>query len=95
LYASFRQIDMLRCQYEMFVASSVATTVFHVHLLRDFGSDCCKVFTVWQIRITRVVINALHCLPLQDVAYKPEELFFETRKCEPDAGADVVQSCER
>ena len=31
----------------------------------------------------------------QDAAYKPEEHFVETRKCEPDAGADVVGYCER
>ena len=37
----------------------------------------------------------LLCLSLQDVAYKPEEQFVETRKCEPDAGADVVGACER
>ncbi|KAJ1294873.1 hypothetical protein BS78_01G179600 [Paspalum vaginatum] len=32
---------------------------------------------------------------LTDVAYRPEEQFVETRKCEPDAGADIVRSCER
>ncbi|WVZ65626.1 hypothetical protein U9M48_014956 [Paspalum notatum var. saurae] len=32
---------------------------------------------------------------LTDVAYKPEEQFVKTRKCEPDADADVVQICER
>lgn len=32
---------------------------------------------------------------LQDVAYKPEEKFVKTRKCEPEAGANVVKSCER
>ncbi|TVU18607.1 hypothetical protein EJB05_34714, partial [Eragrostis curvula] len=30
-----------------------------------------------------------------DVAYKAEELHFDTRKCEPNAGPGVVQSCER
>lgn len=35
------------------------------------------------------------CSFLQDVAYKPEELFARTHKCESDAGADVVQACER
>ncbi|TVU08857.1 hypothetical protein EJB05_42277, partial [Eragrostis curvula] len=32
---------------------------------------------------------------LRDVAYKPEEQFVETRRCEPDAGANVVKQCER
>lgn len=32
---------------------------------------------------------------LQDVPYKPEELYVKTRKCEPDAGADIVKICER
>lgn len=31
----------------------------------------------------------------QDVAYKPQEFYMKTRKCEPDAGADVVGICER
>ncbi|PNY09252.1 hypothetical protein L195_g005798 [Trifolium pratense] len=30
-----------------------------------------------------------------DVPYKPEEYYVETRKCEPDAGANVVKICER
>ncbi|KAL5559362.1 hypothetical protein UlMin_035573 [Ulmus minor] len=32
---------------------------------------------------------------IRDVSYKPEEYFVFTRKCEPDAGADVVHICER
>ncbi|XP_063943788.1 protein HAPLESS 2 isoform X2 [Daucus carota subsp. sativus] len=32
---------------------------------------------------------------IRDVSYKPEELYVKTRKCEPDAGADVVKQCER
>ncbi|KAG8057481.1 hypothetical protein GUJ93_ZPchr0002g26555 [Zizania palustris] len=55
------------------------------------------------IRDTPVVITinkseayALYDLTyIRDVAYKPEEQFVKTRKCEPDAGADVVKSCER
>lgn len=35
------------------------------------------------------------CKPIQDVAYKPEEYHVQTRKCEPDADAKVVQICER
>lgn len=31
----------------------------------------------------------------QDVAYKPQEFYVKTRKCERDAGANVVQMCER
>ncbi|KAJ1290500.1 hypothetical protein BS78_02G248700 [Paspalum vaginatum] len=39
---------------------------------------------------------ALYALTyLTDVAYKPEEQFVKTRKCEPDADADLVQTCER
>ncbi|XP_057993903.1 protein HAPLESS 2 isoform X2 [Hevea brasiliensis] len=30
-----------------------------------------------------------------DVAYKPEEYYVKTRKCEPDAGGDIVKICER
>ncbi|OMO79427.1 Generative cell specific-1, HAP2-GCS1 [Corchorus capsularis] len=32
---------------------------------------------------------------IRDVAYKPEEFHVKTRKCEPDAGANVVKICER
>ncbi|KAL3499399.1 hypothetical protein ACH5RR_038492 [Cinchona calisaya] len=36
-----------------------------------------------------------HLTYIRDVAYKPEEFYVDTRKCEPDAGADVVKICER
>ncbi|XP_058085608.1 protein HAPLESS 2 isoform X2 [Magnolia sinica] len=32
---------------------------------------------------------------IRDVSYKPVEHFVKTRKCEPDAGANVVKICER
>ncbi|XP_027193351.1 protein HAPLESS 2 isoform X2 [Cicer arietinum] len=32
---------------------------------------------------------------IRDVPYKPEEYYVQTRKCEPDAGANVVKICER
>ncbi|CAH9147814.1 unnamed protein product [Cuscuta epithymum] len=32
---------------------------------------------------------------IRDVAYKPQELYVKTRKCKSNAGADVVQICER
>ncbi|KAH9721763.1 protein HAPLESS 2 [Citrus sinensis] len=32
---------------------------------------------------------------IRDVPYKPQEFYMKTRKCEPDAGADVVKICER
>ncbi|CAJ1928095.1 unnamed protein product [Sphenostylis stenocarpa] len=35
------------------------------------------------------------CICVQDVPYKPEEYYVETRKCEPDDGANVVKICER
>ena len=31
----------------------------------------------------------------QDVSFKPQEFYVKTRKCEPDAGANVVKTCER
>lgn len=40
-------------------------------------------------------ISLLIKICLQDVPYKPEEFYVKTRKCEPDAGADVVTICER
>lgn len=32
---------------------------------------------------------------IQDVAYKPEELYVKTRKCKRNAGSNVVRICER
>ncbi|XP_019422547.1 PREDICTED: protein HAPLESS 2 isoform X2 [Lupinus angustifolius] len=32
---------------------------------------------------------------IRDVPYKPEEFFVKTRKCKPDASANVVKICER
>ncbi|KAG0544542.1 hypothetical protein BDA96_02G284400 [Sorghum bicolor] len=48
------------------------------------------------ITVNKGAVYALYALNyIRDVAYKPEEQFVETRKCEPDAGADVVGACER
>ncbi|CAD6224144.1 unnamed protein product [Miscanthus lutarioriparius] len=47
------------------------------------------------ITVNKGAVFALYALNyIRDVAYKPEEQFVETRKCEPDAGADVVGACE-
>ncbi|TVU24219.1 hypothetical protein EJB05_26640 [Eragrostis curvula] len=57
---------------------------------------------IWNVRcalmscyIAYFIVKFFVCILLHDVAYKPVEQFVETRKCEPDAGADVVKSCER
>ncbi|MCD7447594.1 Transcriptional activator [Datura stramonium] len=48
------------------------------------------------VTINKSAAYALYELTyIRDVAYKPQELYVNTRKCEPDAGADVVQICER
>ncbi|KAE9459517.1 hypothetical protein C3L33_08577, partial [Rhododendron williamsianum] len=48
------------------------------------------------ITVNKTAAYALYQLTyIRDVAYKPEEFYVQTRKCEPDAGADVVQKCER
>ncbi|XP_058224677.1 protein HAPLESS 2 isoform X3 [Rhododendron vialii] len=48
------------------------------------------------ITVNKTAAYALYQLTyIRDVAYKPEEFYIQTRKCEPDAGADVVQKCER
>uniref|UniRef100_J3M5E5 Uncharacterized protein n=1 Tax=Oryza brachyantha TaxID=4533 RepID=J3M5E5_ORYBR len=57
-----------------------------VHLLKTLGTcllPCCVSLAL------SVPVSFL-----ADVAYKPEELFVKTRKCEPDAGGDVVRECE-
>lgn len=65
-------------------------------LLGSFGSDGSVFFNIsWTSVFNYITRSILLCLSLQDVAYKPEEQFVETRKCEPDAGADVVGACER
>uniref|UniRef100_A0A7N0V0H0 Generative cell specific-1/HAP2 domain-containing protein n=1 Tax=Kalanchoe fedtschenkoi TaxID=63787 RepID=A0A7N0V0H0_KALFE len=48
------------------------------------------------ITINKSAAYALYELTyIRDVAYKPTEYYVKTRKCEPDASADVVQICER
>nr|ABG73459.1 histidine rich-like protein [Oryza brachyantha] len=47
------------------------------------------------ITINKSEVFALYALTyLRDVSYKPEEKFVKTRKCEPDAGSEVVKFCE-
>ncbi|KAF8670317.1 hypothetical protein HU200_050860 [Digitaria exilis] len=48
------------------------------------------------ITIDKSAVSAVYGLTYyMDVAYKPEEHFVQTRKCEPDAGGDVVGDCQR
>ncbi|KAK8950862.1 Protein HAPLESS 2 [Platanthera zijinensis] len=48
------------------------------------------------ITINKSAAYALYDLSyLRDVAYKPEEFYVQTRKCEPDASSRVVKICER
>ncbi|KAK3001970.1 hypothetical protein RJ639_020500 [Escallonia herrerae] len=48
------------------------------------------------ITVNKSAAYALYELTyIRDVPFKPEELYVKTRKCEPDAGADVVKICER
>ncbi|KAF8655096.1 hypothetical protein HU200_061227 [Digitaria exilis] len=48
------------------------------------------------ITIEKTAVSAVYAINyLMDVAYRPEERVVETRKCEPDAGANVVGGCER
>ncbi|XP_061337271.1 protein HAPLESS 2 [Gastrolobium bilobum] len=48
------------------------------------------------ITVNKTAAYALYELTyIRDVPYKPEEYYVQTRKCEPDAGANVVKICER
>ncbi|KAL2544019.1 Protein HAPLESS 2 [Forsythia ovata] len=48
------------------------------------------------ITINKSAAYALYELKyIRDVAYKPQEFYVQTRKCEPEAGADIVKICER
>uniref|UniRef100_A0A2C9WAN1 Generative cell specific-1/HAP2 domain-containing protein n=1 Tax=Manihot esculenta TaxID=3983 RepID=A0A2C9WAN1_MANES len=48
------------------------------------------------ITVNKSAAYALYELSyIRDVAYKPEEYYVKTRKCEPDAGGDIVKICER
>ncbi|KAG4386332.1 hypothetical protein GLYMA_11G026100v4 [Glycine max] len=48
------------------------------------------------ITVNKTSAYALYQLTyIRDVPYKPEEYYVKTRKCEPDAGANVVKICER
>ncbi|KAJ6944865.1 hypothetical protein NC651_000025 [Populus alba x Populus x berolinensis] len=54
-----------------------------------------RVPPVITINLKRLRMLCMNLLILRDVAYKPEEYYVKTRKCERDAGADVVKICER
>ncbi|GMH13187.1 hypothetical protein Nepgr_015028 [Nepenthes gracilis] len=48
------------------------------------------------ITVNKSAAYALYELTyIRDVPYKPQEFYVQTRKCEPDADAKVVQICER
>ncbi|KAG6474734.1 protein HAPLESS 2-like [Zingiber officinale] len=48
------------------------------------------------ITITKSAAYAIYELMyIRDVSYKPEEFYVKTRKCKPDASAEVVKICER
>ncbi|KAF8049716.1 hypothetical protein N665_2139s0004 [Sinapis alba] len=48
------------------------------------------------ITVNKSAAYALYDLTyIRDVPYKPQEYHVTTRKCEPDAGPDIVQICER
>ncbi|XP_029126042.1 protein HAPLESS 2 isoform X2 [Cajanus cajan] len=48
------------------------------------------------ITVNKTSAYALYELTyIRDVPYKPEEYYVKTRKCEPDARANVVKICER
>ncbi|XP_020202183.1 protein HAPLESS 2 [Cajanus cajan] len=48
------------------------------------------------ITVNKTSAYALYELTyIRDVPYKPEEYYVKTRKCEPDAGVNVVKICER
>ncbi|GAB2277531.1 Transcriptional activator [Dionaea muscipula] len=48
------------------------------------------------ITINKSAAYALYELTyIRDVPYKPQEFYVQTRKCQPDADAKVVQMCER
>ncbi|KAL6979619.1 Transcriptional activator [Sarracenia purpurea var. burkii] len=48
------------------------------------------------ITVNKSAAYALYELTyIRDVAYKPQEFYVPTRKCEPDAGADVVKNFDK
>ncbi|CAN8246443.1 unnamed protein product [Cochlearia groenlandica] len=48
------------------------------------------------ITVSKSATYALYDLTyIRDVPYKPEEYYVKTRKCEPEAGANIVKICER
>ncbi|XP_057978351.1 protein HAPLESS 2 [Malania oleifera] len=49
-----------------------------------------------EITINKSAAYALYEITyIRDVPYKPHEFYVKTRKCEPDASAEVVKICER
>ncbi|CAN8247321.1 unnamed protein product [Cochlearia groenlandica] len=48
------------------------------------------------ITVNKSAVYALYDLTyIRDVPFKPEEYYVKTRKCEPEAGANIVKICER
>lgn len=47
------------------------------------------------LKLMIIILTWVVLILLQDVPYKPQEFHVTTRKCEPDAGPDIVEICER
>uniref|UniRef100_A0A0E0QU25 Generative cell specific-1/HAP2 domain-containing protein n=1 Tax=Oryza rufipogon TaxID=4529 RepID=A0A0E0QU25_ORYRU len=93
--------DRLTCDskivVDLAVPSGSASLVARVAEVEENGTEAGEmpIRDPLIITINKSEVYALYDLTyLRDVAYKPEEKFVKTRKCEPEAGANVVKSCE-
>ncbi|KAL6846732.1 hypothetical protein ACP4OV_024180 [Aristida adscensionis] len=94
-----RPIRQIREPPVITISKSAVYVLYDLIYETMFGARFLGAFPNSQLASQNGVLSPLPTLKWRgrprDVAYRPEEHFVDTRKCEPDAGADVVQSCER
>nr|KJB39628.1 hypothetical protein B456_007G022400 [Gossypium raimondii] len=73
------------------------TTKIVINMAVPSGSSGGEAFVVAEIvEVEENSTNNMQTLRVPpDVPFKPQEFFVKTRKCQPDAGANVVKICER
>ncbi|MQM05135.1 hypothetical protein Taro_037937, partial [Colocasia esculenta] len=97
--------DKLECNKKIVVnvavpsGSSGGEASIVAELVEVEGNDTNKMQTIRAPPVVTINKSAAYALYelmyIRDVPYKPEEFYVKTRKCEPDASAKVVQTCER
>lgn len=75
------------------VNKSAAYALYDLTYIRVRMKLCFTVLNGFGLKLIIIMNQSL--ILVQDVPYKPQEFHVTTRKCEPDAGPDIVGICER